>query len=129
MRSKHGYGLAAERAMHDKCADYFACGTLVVWDVDLQSEDVVKSYQVSNPDSPLFFRRGQMADAEPAVPGWWMVAIDKTSPDFSGAFWYYLFIQHLWEPKVPGANPCAPLRCASPKVFAPLAQLDRASDF
>jgi hypothetical protein len=42
--------------MKDKRADYFACGTLVVWDVDLQSEDVIKSYQESDPDNPVIFR-------------------------------------------------------------------------
>jgi Uma2 family endonuclease len=72
IRSKSDYGPAAERAMREKRADYFACGTLVVWDVDLQSEDVVKSYKASDPDNPVIFRRGDMADAEPAVPGWCM---------------------------------------------------------
>jgi Uma2 family endonuclease len=56
-------------------ADYFAYGTLVVWDVDLQSEDVIKSYKASDPDHPVIFRRGEIADAEPAVPGWRM-AVD-----------------------------------------------------
>ena len=63
---------AAERAMREKRADYFACGTLVVWDVDLQSEDVITSYKASDPDHPVIFRRGESADAEPAVPGWRM---------------------------------------------------------
>jgi Uma2 family endonuclease len=44
VRNTHDYGPAAERAMQEKRADYFACGTLVVWDVDLQSQDVIKSY-------------------------------------------------------------------------------------
>jgi len=35
VRSENDYGPAAERAMAAKRADYFACGTLVVWDVDL----------------------------------------------------------------------------------------------
>src|SRR5258706_14057063 len=35
IRSEHDYGPAAERAMAAKRTDYFACGTLVVWDVDL----------------------------------------------------------------------------------------------
>jgi Uma2 family endonuclease len=70
VRSEHDYGPAAERAMKDKRADYFACGTLVVWDVDLLSEDVIKSYKASDPEHPEIFRRGDIADAEPAVPGW-----------------------------------------------------------
>lgn len=41
VRSEHDYGPAAEQAMAGKRADYFACGTLVVWDVDLLSEDVI----------------------------------------------------------------------------------------
>jgi len=72
VRSENDYGPAAERAMRDKRADYFACGTLVVWDVDLQSADVIKSYKASDPDHPVIFRRGDIADAEPAVPGWRM---------------------------------------------------------
>jgi Uma2 family endonuclease len=43
IRSENDYGPVAEREMATKRADYFACGTLVVWDIDLQSEDVVKS--------------------------------------------------------------------------------------
>jgi Uma2 family endonuclease len=76
VRSKTDYGPAAERALKDKRADYFACGTLVVWDVDLLSEDVIKSYKASDPDNPVIFRRGEIADAEPAVPGWRM-AVDE----------------------------------------------------
>jgi Uma2 family endonuclease len=72
VRSENDYGPAAERAMKEKRVDYFACGTLVVWDVDLLSEDVIKSYKASAPESPVIFRRGDMADAEPAVPGWRM---------------------------------------------------------
>ncbi len=75
VRSENDYGPAAERAMAQKRADYFACGTLVVWDVDLLSPDVIKSYQASDPDHPVIFRRGAVADAEPAVPGWQM-AVD-----------------------------------------------------
>ena len=76
VRSENDYGPAAEQAMKDKRADYFACGTLVVWDVDLLSEDVVKSYKASDPDNPVIFRRGDMADAGPAVLGWRM-AVDE----------------------------------------------------
>jgi hypothetical protein len=72
VRSDNDYGPPAEGAMRGKRADYFACSTLVVWDVDLQSEDVIKSYKASDPDHPVIFRRGNIADAEPAVPGWQM---------------------------------------------------------
>ena len=76
VRSENDYGPAAERAMQEKRADYFACGTLVVWDVDLLSPDVIKSYKASDPEHPLIFRRGDVADAEPAVPGWRMPVDD-----------------------------------------------------
>jgi len=76
IRSQSDYGPAAERAMAAKRTDYFACGTQVVWDVDLLSEDVIKSYKASAPDHPVIFRRGDIADAEPAVPGWRMAVND-----------------------------------------------------
>jgi Uma2 family endonuclease len=70
VRSEHDYGPAAERAMAKKRADYFAAGTQVVWDVDLLSPEVVKCYDANTSDTPRVFRRGDIADAEPAVPGW-----------------------------------------------------------
>jgi Uma2 family endonuclease len=76
VRSENDYGPAAEESMAQKRADYFACGTLVVWDVDLLSEDVIKGYRASDPEHPTIYRRGDMADAEPAVPGWHM-AVDE----------------------------------------------------
>jgi len=76
IRSENDYGPAAERAMQEKRSDYFACGTLVVWDVDLLSADVIKSYKASDPESPVIFRREDIADAEPAVPGWRMAVND-----------------------------------------------------
>ena len=76
VRSESDYGPTAERAMAEKRADYFACGTQVVWDVDLQSEDVIKVYRASNPDNPTIYRRGDSAEAEPAVPEWYMPVDD-----------------------------------------------------
>jgi len=76
IRSEYDYGPAAERAIAEKRTDYFACGTLVVWDVDLLSEDVIKSYKASDPEHLVIFRRGETADAEPAVPGWRMPVND-----------------------------------------------------
>jgi Uma2 family endonuclease len=70
VRSEGDYGEAAERAMAAKRADYFAAGTLVVWDVDLLSEDVVRVYRAGHPTTPTLYRRGQDAEAEPALPGW-----------------------------------------------------------
>ncbi len=70
VRSEDDYGRSAERALAQKRADYFAAGTVIVWDVDLLSPDVVKSYNAADPDTPKIFRRPEVADAEPAVPGW-----------------------------------------------------------
>ena len=76
VRSEDDYGPAAERRMADKREDYFAAGTLVVWDVDLQSEDVVRVYRGAKPDEPTRYRRGDLAEAEPAVPEWTMPVED-----------------------------------------------------
>lgn len=76
VRSEGDYGPAAEEAMAQKRADYFACGTLVLWDVDPLSEDIVKVYRASNPDHPTIYRRGDIAEAEPAVVGWRMPVDD-----------------------------------------------------
>ena len=70
VRSEGDYGRAAERQMAAKRADYFAAGTKVVWDVDLLSEDVVRVYRADSADKPVIYRRGETAEAEPAVPGW-----------------------------------------------------------
>ena len=72
VRSENEYGPSAEAAMAKKRADYFPAGTQVVWDVDLLGVDVVKSYDANDPDTPRVFRRGEIADAEPAVPSWKM---------------------------------------------------------
>ncbi len=76
VRSEDDYGRSAERAMAQKRADYFAAGTLVVWDVDLLSPDVIKSYISEDPETPRIFRRGDIADAELAVPNW-RFAVDE----------------------------------------------------
>ena len=70
VRSENDYGPTAEREIAEKRADYFAAGTLVVWDVDLLSEEIIKVYRSSDPDNPTVYGRGEIAEAEPAVPGW-----------------------------------------------------------
>lgn len=70
VRSEGDYGPTAERAIAAKIADYFAAGTSVVWDVDLLGEDVVRKYSAEKTTMPAIFRRGDVADAEPAVSGW-----------------------------------------------------------
>lgn len=72
VRSEYDYGLIAEQLMAAKRLDCFATGTQVVWDVDLLGTEVIKSYDANNPNTPRVFRRGDIADAEPAVPGWRM---------------------------------------------------------
>lgn len=72
VRSENDYGPPAERAMADKRSDYFAAGTKVVWDVDLLGDDVVRVYRAGSPEIPTIYRRGEVAEAEPAVPGWTM---------------------------------------------------------
>lgn len=72
IRSENDYGRAAEDAMERKRADYFAAGTVVVWDVDLLGEDVVRVYRSDDPNVPTIYRRGETAEAEPAVKGWTM---------------------------------------------------------
>lgn len=76
VRSEGDYGATAERAMEQKRDDYFKAGTLVVWDVDLRGEDIIRKYTADAPFTPTLFRRGHVADAEPAVPGWTMAVDD-----------------------------------------------------
>lgn len=76
VRSETDYTARAERQMAAKRADYFAAGTLVVWDVDLLSDDVVRVYRASDPTQPKIYRRGEQAEAEPAVPNWSMLVDD-----------------------------------------------------
>jgi hypothetical protein len=42
----------------------------------VSKEDVIKSYKASDPDNPVIFQRGEIADAELAVPGWRMAVDD-----------------------------------------------------
>jgi Uma2 family endonuclease len=76
IRSKDDYGPKAEQALAQKRADYFAAGTLVVWDVDVLREGVVRVYRSTAPETPIVYGRGQRAEAEPAVPGWSMLVDD-----------------------------------------------------
>ena len=80
VRSEEDYGPGAEQEMASKRADYFAAGTLVVWDVDLKGPEVIRVYRASHPGQPTGYRRGEMAEAEPAVPGWTMPVDDLFPP-------------------------------------------------
>lgn len=70
IRSESDYGPAAERRMAEKRADYFAAGTKVVWDIDLLNDNVVRVFRTGSPEQPVIYRKGETAEAEPAVPGW-----------------------------------------------------------
>jgi len=76
VRTTDDYGPAAESKMAQKRADYFAAGTLVVWDVDVLREKVVRVFRSNMPGKPSIYHPGDTAEAEPALPGW-MVAVDE----------------------------------------------------
>jgi Uma2 family endonuclease len=66
--------------MAQKRADYFAAGTLVVWDVDVLREKLVRVYRRDNADNPTLYQEHDMAEAEPALPGWTM-AVNEFLPE------------------------------------------------
>jgi Uma2 family endonuclease len=70
VRDYADYGDEIDEHLAIKRADYFAAGTRVVWDVDVLREGVIRAYRADDPEHPTIFRRGEVADAEPAVPGW-----------------------------------------------------------
>ena len=74
VRIENDYGPSAEAEIPEKRADYFAPGTLVVRDVDPVAE-CVHVYRFSDPSKPTTYRRGQVAEADPAVSGW-RVSVD-----------------------------------------------------
>ena len=76
VRSEGDYGPAAEQQMAAKRRDYFAAGTRVVWDVDVLRSEAVRAYRATDPDNPKVYHRGELAEAEPAVPGWTMPVED-----------------------------------------------------
>lgn len=75
VRSENDYSQSARREMAAKRADYFEAGTQVVWDVDTKAE-CLHVYRAAHPKRRTTYRRGQMAEAEPAVPEWRM-AVDE----------------------------------------------------
>lgn len=79
VRSENDYGPEAERKMAEKRADYFAAGTLVVWDVDVLRRQEIRAYRADRPHEPEVFRRGERAHSEPALPGW-SIRVDEILP-------------------------------------------------
>lgn len=76
VRSEGDYGRAAEKRIARKIADYHQAGTLVVWDVDVLRREVVRVHRRHDPGNPTEYRRGEKAEAEPALPGWTMPVDD-----------------------------------------------------
>ena len=76
VRSENDYGEGAEQEMAEKRTDYFAAGTLMVWDVDVLRERVVRVYRADEPDRPTTYRGDDVAEAEPALPRWTMPVRD-----------------------------------------------------
>lgn len=76
VRSENDYGPRAEQDIARKVADYFAAGTEVVWDVDLLAENTITVHRAADRNTLIVYRRGEIAEAEPAVPGWTMPVDD-----------------------------------------------------
>jgi Uma2 family endonuclease len=72
VRSKSDYGAKAEREIRRKILEYLQAGTQVVWDVDVLREGIIRVYRAADPDNLTIYHRGEMAEAEPALPGWTM---------------------------------------------------------
>jgi hypothetical protein len=51
----------------------------VFWDVDVLREKVVRVYRAFAPDEPKTYRKGEVAEAEPALPGW-TIPVDNFIP-------------------------------------------------
>lgn len=55
VRSENDYDNAAEEEMAAKRTDYFAAGTLVVWDVDVLKKELVRVYCAPHPKQPQVY--------------------------------------------------------------------------
>jgi Uma2 family endonuclease len=75
VRSETDYGKKAESELAAKRLDYFEAGTKIVWDVDPEAKEI-RVYRNDARTKAVIFKAGQLADAEPAVPGW-KLAVDE----------------------------------------------------
>ncbi|HKV09250.1 MAG TPA: Uma2 family endonuclease [Thermoanaerobaculia bacterium] len=81
VRTERDYGDEAEWIIGSKQQDYFTAGTQIVWDVDvLGRQEIIKAYRADQPNNPIVFKRGDRANAEPALPGWSMLVDDLLAP-------------------------------------------------
>ena len=80
VRSPEDFGPDAEDRLARKRSDYFAAGTLVVWDVDPLRDRVVRVYRADARETAHVFAEDDLADAEPAVPGWRVRVADILPP-------------------------------------------------
>lgn len=81
VRSESDRGAGGVELMRRKREDYFEAGTLVVWDVDLEGVEIVRVFRDGNAQTPaVVYGRGELAEAEPAVPGWTMPVDDLFDP-------------------------------------------------
>jgi Uma2 family endonuclease len=94
VRSENDYGAAAEDTISAKRGEYFAAGTLIVWDVDVLGDELIRVYRATEPGQPSIYRRGEIAEAEPALPGF-RFAVDQ------------LFDLMLWAPRLDFSRPSA----------------------
>lgn len=69
VRSECDFSPGADAEYEAKRVDYFQAGTMVVWDVDPLAKTVTR-FRATDPQTPVIFRVGDQADAEPALPGW-----------------------------------------------------------
>jgi len=69
VRSESDYKKAAQKEIVAKRCDYFQAGTLVVWDVDTR-EECIHVYRAPELNKKTTYRRGEIAEAEEAAPGW-----------------------------------------------------------
>jgi len=77
VRSVSDFGPKMDREYEIKRNDYFHAGTVVVWDVDPLARTISK---YSSLKDLTVFHAGEIADAEPALPGW-RIAVDDLFRD------------------------------------------------
>ena len=68
VRSEGDYSAKAQLEIAEKRADYFEAGTAVVWDVDPLAKTITV-FRAASPHQAQVFTVGQIADAEPSLPG------------------------------------------------------------